>query len=183
MAETDMIETELDTRFTMPAVDQPALTEIGVILSGLAADRLLAGLGLGTTTSAWSYVEPTQPGLVELVLGASADADDPALVTLLVDQLRHRDPAAMAEATAIGAHRWRMARPGLAAVDRGPSVSASVRQAWQRALLTVRAADLGDTAISPAAHAYLAACWLRCTEIDTAADRLRGYATASREPR
>ncbi|HEX3591574.1 MAG TPA: DUF6187 family protein [Pseudonocardiaceae bacterium] len=139
-----MAEEEFDTRFAMPAVDHPALTEIGVILSGLDTDRLLAGLG------------------------ASRDADDPALVTLLVDRLRHGDTAAMADVIAAGAGRWLTARAALSTVDPMPSVSASVRQAWQRALGTVLAADLGD-GIGRAGHAYLAACWLRRTEVDAAA--------------
>ncbi|WP_255482083.1 DUF6187 family protein, partial [Amycolatopsis sp. SID8362] len=33
-----------DTRFALPEVDAPAATEVGVILLGLEADRLLAGL-------------------------------------------------------------------------------------------------------------------------------------------
>lgn len=129
-----------DTRFTMPGVDDPALTEIGVILSGLGVDRLLAGLGLCAGTA------------------------DPAPVTLLVDHLRHGDPDAMAGAIAEGARLWRAARPALASVDRGPSVSASIRQAWERALRTVTAAELDDT--GTARFAYLAACWLRCAEVD-----------------
>lgn len=142
-----MAEETFDTRFAMPGVDDPALTEIGVILSGLDVDRLLAGLGL------------------------CDGAASPAAVTLLVDQLRHGDPGAMADAIALGAYRWRAARPALAAVDRGPSVSASIRQAWERALRTVTAAELDHDDVGEGGFAYLTACWLRCTEVDAAAKR------------
>jgi hypothetical protein len=142
---------KVDTRFAMPAVDHPALTEVGVILSGLDIDRLLAGLGLADKHIS---DDPETDG-------------DPAMVALVIDRLRHDDSAAMAEAVAAGACRWLSTRPALAAVDRGPSVSASIRQAWQRALRTVLAADHGaGPEISPALQAYLAACWLRHTEVD-----------------
>jgi Family of unknown function (DUF6187) len=152
----------VDTRFAMPAVDHPALTEVGVILSGLEIDRLLAGLGLA---------------------GKETDSDDPTLVALVIDRLRHDDKAAMAEAVAAGACRWRTARPALADVDRGPSVSASIRQAWQRALLTVLAAQDDDAPeISPAVQAYLAACWLRHTEVDRVVAGLASVASKTVVP-
>ncbi|HEX5403272.1 MAG TPA: DUF6187 family protein [Pseudonocardiaceae bacterium] len=133
----------VDTRFAMPAVDHPALTEVGVILSGLDIDRLLAGLG------------------------STDESDDPTTVALVIDRLRHEDSAAMAKAVAAGACRWRSIRPALAAVDPGPSVSASIRQAWQRALRTVLATRETDAPeMTPAVQAYLAACWLRHTEVD-----------------
>ena len=101
-----MSEPELvDTRFAMPALDQPPLTEIGVILSGLDIERLLAGLG------------------------AAGDVSDPTQVVLLVDRLRHGSGDGMAAALSAGARRWLAMRPVLAAVDRVPSVSASIRQA------------------------------------------------------
>jgi hypothetical protein len=148
-----MADDAVDTRFAMPAVDEPASTEVGVILSGLDTDRLLAGLGL------------------------TDDDDDPTPVALLVDQLRHGDERAMADAVAEGANRWRSARPALAAVDRGPSVSASIRQAWQRALVTVLAAEPDS---GPARQAYLAACWLRCTEVDRLAATTVRHPAAAR---
>lgn len=132
-----------DTQFTMPALDHPATTEIGVILSGLDIDRLLAGLG------------------------AAADADDPAAVTLLVDRLRHGDSDEMAAAVDAGARRWRAVRDTLAAVEPAVTVSASIRQAWQRALRAVQTAGLGPD-IGSAGHTYLAACWLRRKEVDRA---------------
>ncbi|MER6800196.1 DUF6187 family protein, partial [Amycolatopsis mediterranei] len=53
-----------DLRFVLPDVEAPAAVEAGVILLGLDADRLLAGLGLARL------------------------ADDAALVTQVVDQAR-----------------------------------------------------------------------------------------------
>jgi hypothetical protein len=135
-----------DTRFAMPALDQPPLTEIGVILSGLDIERLLAGLG------------------------AAGDVSDPTQVVLLVDRLRHGSGDGMAAALSAGARRWLAMRPVLAAVDRVPSVSASIRQAWQRALRTVLAAD--HEPVGPADRACLAACWLRCDEVDRVATRV-----------
>jgi hypothetical protein len=152
----------VDTRFAMPAVDHPALTEVGVILSGLDTDRLLAGLGT-------ACADPT--------------IDDPTPVAMAIDRLRHSDSAAMAEAVAAGGRRWRTARPALAAVDPGPSVSASIRQAWQRALLTVLAAHSERTPeLTPAMRAYLAACWLRHTEVDRVAAQLAAVATKTAVP-
>ncbi|GAA4294285.1 hypothetical protein GCM10023148_56530 [Actinokineospora soli] len=54
-----------DTRFDMPGVDDPVDTEVGVILLGLDADRLLAGLGLASL------------------------AEDPGRVAVTVDRVRH----------------------------------------------------------------------------------------------
>jgi hypothetical protein len=141
----------VDTRFAMPALDQPPLTEIGVILAGLDTERLLAGLGAAGDVGDDYYGDPTQ-------------------VVLLVDRLRHGGGDSLAAALAAGVRRWQSMRPALAAVDHGPSVSASIRQAWQRSLRTVLAADLG--AAGPACRAYLAACWLRGTEVDRVAREL-----------
>jgi hypothetical protein len=127
--------------FALPAVDQPADTETGVILAGLDAERLLAGLGLASL------------------------ADDPTLVTLLVDQVRHGGGELTIDGLlALGARRWRAVRPALAAVGAGATQSGSVRQAWDRATRVVLAADIG--AIGPASQAYLAASWLRHDRID-----------------
>lgn len=140
---------DLDTRFGMPAVDQPALTEVGVILSGLDTDRLLAGLGVATA------------------------GNDPTAAVLRVDQLRHGDEQGMADAVVAGAQQWLAVRDVLAARDQGPSVSASIRQAWDRALRTVRAAETDITEpVGLAGRAYLAACWLRCTEVDRLARQM-----------
>jgi hypothetical protein len=139
-----MRDHETDSAFVLPAVDQPASTETGVILAGLDTDRLLAGLGVAS-------------------LG-----DDPTLVTLLVDQLRHGGGELTIDvALRIGAHRWHTVRPALATAGHGTSVSGSVRQAWTAAVRVVEAADTGT--LGPAGHAYLAACWLRRDGIDEVA--------------
>jgi hypothetical protein len=141
---------EVDTAFGMPAVDQPALTEVGVILSGLDTDRLLAGLGV-----------------------AEATGHDPTAAVLRVDRLRHGDEQGMADAVCLGAQRWLAVRAELATKDQGSSVSASIRQAWDRALRTVRAAEPDLTEpFGVAGRAYLAACWLRCAEVDRVARQL-----------
>lgn len=139
---------EFDTRFSLPAVNDLSSTEVGVILMGLDAERLLAGLGLATL------------------------ADDPALVTLVVDQVRHHafEPVTLNAVLAAGARRWRSARAVLAATDRDASMSAALRQMWTRALGVVTAADVGET--GPASRAYLAACWLRRTEVDRCTENL-----------
>lgn len=152
-----------DTRFTMPAVDNPPLTEIGVILAGLDTDRLLAGLGAAGDVGDDYHGDPTQ-------------------VMLLVDRLRHGDGDAMAAAIRAGARRWLAARAALADVDRTPSVSASIRQAWERALRTVLAADVDTDSRGPvgsAGRTYLAACWLRCAEVDRMAVQVRDATSAT----
>jgi hypothetical protein len=135
-------EEQYDTRFSLPAVDDPAAVEVGVILLGLDAERLLAGLGVAT-------------------LG-----DDPAVATQVVDQLRHGLPALESLRTVVdgGAARWRSARPALAAAQPDGPVSAAVRRAWAQVLHTVDTAGLGE--LGPAGRAYLAACWLRRSEVD-----------------
>lgn len=134
-----------DTRFSLPAIDDAPTTEIGVILMGLDAERLLAGLGLATM------------------------ADDAALVALTVDHLRHGAPHPVAFDTTItaGASRWRSARAALAAADQGSTPAASPRQTWERTLRLLSAADVGET--GPAARTYLVACWLRRDEVDRCA--------------
>lgn len=132
-----------DGGFVLPAVDEPPLTETGVILAGLDAERLLAGLGMASL------------------------ADDPALVTLLVDQVRHSGGGGeltIEELHAIGARRWRAVRPALAEAGTGVALSGSVRQSWDRAVRVVTIADIGE--LGPASQAYLAACWLRHDGID-----------------
>lgn len=137
-----MSEATFDTRFTLPAVDDPASVEVGVILMGLDAERLLAGLGV------------------------AAIGEDPTRVTLMVDQVRHGRPVVIAMGSVIdgGAASWRSARPALAAADPGGTVSASVRKAWSTAADLVAAIELAGA--GPATRAYLAACWLRRTEVD-----------------
>jgi Family of unknown function (DUF6187) len=135
-------EPDYDTRFSLPAVHDPPSVEVGVILLGLGAERLLAGLGV------------------------AALGDDPARVTLLVDQLRHGLPTLTRLDSVIedGARRWGSARTALTAADRGGRVSAAVRQAWSAGADLVATAELGDA--GPATRAYLTACWLRRTEVD-----------------
>jgi len=131
-----------DTRFAMPSVDAPASTEVGVILLGLDAERLLTGLGLATL------------------------ADDPATITLSVDHVRHGaalrfTTAALVEA---GSRRWAAASTALAEATEGLHPSASPRQAWPQAERAINTVDPLTT--GPASRAYLTACWLRRDEID-----------------
>jgi hypothetical protein len=125
-----------DTRFALPAVDDPASTEVGVILMGLDAASLLAGLGL------------------------VALAEDPTAVTLLIDQVRHGGEASLTRDQLIegGAHRWRAERDK--PLDAEPG--ATLRQAWTRAYRAVLDRNAGPAAST----AYLTACWLRAAELD-----------------
>ncbi|MFJ7219507.1 DUF6187 family protein [Amycolatopsis sp. NPDC098790] len=127
-----------DPRFTLPGVDEPASTEAGIILLGLEADRLLAGVGLARL------------------------ADDPALVTLAVDQARHDALtglgfAGLADA---GAARWLALRARLADVRLAPG---ALRKQWATAGRLVEAAVPG---LGPASLAYLTACLLRRDDVD-----------------
>jgi hypothetical protein len=126
-----------DTRFSLPAIDDPPSTETGVILMGLEATQLLAGLGM------------------------AALADDPAEVALLVEQARHDGTAG--DLAELGLRRWRAERDALGA-PRPPS-EASLRKAWAQAYREVEARKPG--AAGPATVAYLTACWLRAIEVDT----------------
>lgn len=137
---------ELDTRFSLPAIDDPPDTEVGVILMGLDAERLLAGLGMATL------------------------AEDPALVALTVDHARHDATMRIAFDDLIdaGCHRWRSARETLTAAT---PMSASLRAAWAQMLGVVAGTDGTDGAAGaagsgPASRAYLAACLLRRNEVD-----------------
>lgn len=128
--------------FELPDVDAPASTEGGVILMGLEADRLLAGLGLATV------------------------ADDPTQVTMVVDQARHGAVRGltMDALLRLGAERWRRAR---AALDTAALTSAALRQVWVQAEQAVDKADVGE--LGPASRAYLTACLLRRAEVDRVA--------------
>jgi hypothetical protein len=140
---------EFDPRFSLPAVDDPPVAEVGVILMGLDAERLLAGLGLATI------------------------ADDAALVTLVVDQARHdaAGPISLDSLIEAGLRRWARARPALAAASRGAAAPASLRPAWAHALAVLAASEVGE--MGPATASYLAACWLRREDVDRrAGDRL-----------
>ena len=125
--------------FLLPDVDAPASVETGVILLGLEADRLLAGLGFATL------------------------ADDPTLVTMVVDQARHSaiGGLTMPALVDLGADRWRRTRP---AFDGFTPPSVALRQLWAHAEQAVDKAGIGR--LGPASRAYLAACWLRRIEVD-----------------
>jgi Family of unknown function (DUF6187) len=126
-----------DPQFSLPALGDPPSTEVGVILLGVEAGQLLAGLGLASL------------------------AEDPATVTLLIEQIRHAGVPrlALGHLVEIGADRWRAARDGLPA---GLVRTASLREAWAQAYDAVRARP----GCAPAAAVYLTACWLRRVEID-----------------
>jgi hypothetical protein len=136
-----------DTRFSLPAVDDPASTEVGVILMGLDAAALLAGLGL------------------------AALAEDATSVTLLIDQIRHEGEVRLTRdhLVTVGTHRWRAERDALLTV--GAGAGATLRQAWGRAYQAVHDRHPG----APAITAYLTACLLRSAEIDR--EEIDGYAS------
>lgn len=137
-----------DTRFDLPAIDDPASTETGVMLLGLDPDRLLACLAM------------------------VALADDAGQVAMLVDHVRHAGAQlTMPDLVDAGAHRWRTIRPTLAETDPSPSTSASLRQAWER---TYRAFTTVFTTVGPASLVYLTACWLRRADIDDLVATLEG---------
>ncbi|MFE6617062.1 DUF6187 family protein [Amycolatopsis sp. NPDC057786] len=131
-----------DSRFTLPSIDDAPSTEAGVILLGLDARRLLAGVGLARL------------------------ADEPALVALAVDQARHGaldlGTEALVEA---GILRWRAVRP---LIEAGPEMASagSLRREWEHATARVTATVTG---LGPASVSCLAACWLRRDDIDDAA--------------
>ncbi|MEU4252162.1 DUF6187 family protein [Amycolatopsis sp. NPDC026612] len=132
-----------DTRFALPSIDAPDATEVGVILLGLDAERLLAGVGFARL------------------------ADDPALVTQVVDQARHEVAGlGYAGLIAAGRARWRAVRAA-AGSPPGTATPASPRRAWAETAEHVAAAvpDAG-----PASIAYLTACTLRRREVDRLAD-------------
>ncbi len=136
-----------DLRFALPDVDAPAGTEAGVILLGLEADRLLAGLGLARL------------------------ADDPALVTQLVDLAGHGvESFGFPALVASGGEHWRALR---ASVGEAPSTSSpgSLRREWEgaRARVAATVPDAGAATI-----AYLTACSLRRADVDPLAERWAG---------
>jgi hypothetical protein len=136
-----------DTRFSLPSIDDPPETEAGVILLGLDAERLVAGLGLARL------------------------ADDAALVTQAVDQARHGvfgpDLGAL---VAEGVRTWWPLCRRLVAAPVSP-VASSLRREWAHTARQIAAAvpELG-----PSSVVYLTACWLRRTEISQFAERRPG---------
>ena len=133
-----------DTRFDMPAVDDPPETEAGVVLLGLDADRLLAGLGM------------------------AALAEDAGAIAVTVDRMRHGRPGLDVDGLVrAGAGYWRAMRPVLESAYPSPAFSASVRQSWTRAYRTLDTPALGP--VGTATRVYLTACWLRRAEVDALA--------------
>jgi hypothetical protein len=133
--------TPFDTRFSLPACDDPPSTEAGVVVLGLSARQLLAGLGLATL------------------------ADDPGAVAIAIDEISHRGSASLTAGhlVAIGLDRWRSARPALEALGAQDRRAASLRRAWEDAFAALSQSDIGAT--GPAAAVFLTACWLRAQEI------------------
>jgi hypothetical protein len=130
-----------DTRFALPPIDDPGSTEVGVILLGLDARRLLAGVGFARI------------------------ADDPALVTQVVDLARHEVAGlGFPDLVAAGCARWLVVRE---LVESRAETSASPRRAWAEATERVAAAV---PEAGPASVAYLTACSLRRGEVDQVAD-------------
>jgi hypothetical protein len=142
-------EEDYDTRFGMPDIDDPATTEAGVIMMGLTADRLLAGLGF------------------------AALAEDPATVALVVDQARHGALSAIPVDLLIdaGADRWRRARPAMSAACPNETHGGAVRRLWARTYAAARDA-VGE--LGPGLLAYLVACWMRRVEVDRWVEEHRG---------
>jgi hypothetical protein len=134
-----------DSRFALPDVDASGATEAGIILLGLDADRLLAGLAVARF------------------------ADDPALVTQVVDQARHGSAEfGLGGLLESGRQHWLSLRDR---VGDPPSTSSpgSLRREWERRLDFVAAAVPGAGA---GTIAYLTACALRGTEVDQLAAEL-----------
>jgi hypothetical protein len=138
-----------DTRFSLPGIDDPADTEAGVIMMGLPADRLLAGLGF------------------------AALAEDPATVALVVDQAQHGSLTAIPFDVLIdaGVARWRTARPAMSAVCPNETHGGAVRRLWAR---TYAAAPDAVGELGPGLRAYLVACWMRRVEVDRWVEEHRG---------
>lgn len=139
------------TVFSLPAVDDPASTEAGVILMGLDTEHLLAGLAIASL------------------------ADDAGAVALLVDEARHKGSVSLSADTlvAAGVHRWQAVRASLPA-DGFADHGASPRLAWARSYQALArwgagggsAGGGGTGGVGPAAAVYLTACMMRHSEVD-----------------
>jgi hypothetical protein len=132
---------EHDTRFSLPACDDPPSTEIGVVVMGLPPRELLACLGMTVL------------------------AGDPAAVTLLIDHIRHAGAARLtfAQLVEAGLARWHAAEAELSSGGVPRPSTARVRHGWS---LVHQALSRHDAADSPAAVVFLTACWLRAPEIN-----------------
>lgn len=135
-----------------PSLDDPSAADAGVLLLGLDAERLLAGLGL------------------------AALADDLTLVTLAVDRIRQDPRGALTTGhlVALGARRWRRARDGLAAAGAADPPAGPPWRAWAQACRVVHAArerEPVSPGLSAACAAYLAACWIHRAAIDELASK------------
>lgn len=141
---------QFDPRFSLPGVDDPPLTEVGVVLIGLDAARLLAGLA------------------------AAGSGDDPALVTLAVDEARHgvAGRPAFDELIGAGVALWSEAATRLARASAPATPSASPRRQWASAMDAL--VGVGMFGLGPAVRAYLAACWLRRDDVDAYALAWKG---------
>jgi hypothetical protein len=136
--------------FSLPAVDDPPSTEAGVILLGLDTGHLLAGLAV------------------------AALADDPAAVTLLVDQARHSGVASfdVGQLVSAGVARWRAVRGALRTAEGPGTRTAPPRLAWAQAYAALARCDVGP--LGPATAVYLTACLLRRAEVDRYCETLPG---------
>ncbi|WP_433320058.1 DUF6187 family protein [Micromonospora chersina] len=128
--------------FDLPYLDADPVSESGLILMGMDAERILAILGLAALTA--------DPGSAVLVIDAAWHDGE----------IRISFPAAVAA----GVREWRRHRPALAAADGDQFRSGSPREAWASAYQVAQgavAATAGTTVT-----ACLAACWFRREEID-----------------
>jgi Family of unknown function (DUF6187) len=144
-----------DTRFLLPACDDPSSTEIGVIVMGLPVEQLVAGLGM------------------------AALADAPAGISLLMDQVRHSGSVSFTHdhLVAAGLDKWRAVQPALGATGPRNHRTGSLRTAWTQAYGALSQCEIG--AMGPAVALYLTACWLRATEIDRYGDTGAGITAGS----
>jgi hypothetical protein len=139
-----------DTLFALPAIDDHPSVEAGIVLMGLDAEQLLAGLAIASMTG------------------------DAGGVALLVDRARHSGSVGLPLSwlVAEGIRRWQVASASLAAAGFSHDDHASPRLAWTRAYRAVASCDTGDG--GPASLVYLATCLLLHAEIDRYCQALPG---------
>lgn len=128
--------------FDLPYLDADRISEAGLILMGLDAERVLAVLGTATLVTD---------------LGAAL---------LAVDAAWHAGEIRVPLATAvrIGAEQWRQHRPALARHDDGRPRSGAPREAWASAHAVATA--VLPAATGPTVAACVAVCWFRREEFD-----------------